>query len=106
MRSGCVLCAINGRRHASCTRITAALEDDSPGLFLVALRNVAEAHGGTGAIADATHLNRQTMYRWERDTPNLRLPQRRQQTRRTISTAGRGGGVPDHPTFPPTGRGW
>ena len=43
--------------------LTAALEEDSPELFLIALRNVAEAHGGLGAIADATQLNRQTMYR-------------------------------------------
>jgi len=43
--------------------LTAAIEDDSPELFLVALRNVAEAQGGIAAIADATHLNRQTMYR-------------------------------------------
>ncbi len=43
--------------------LTAAIEEDSPELFLIALRNVAEAHGGLGAIADATQLNRQTMYR-------------------------------------------
>ena len=43
--------------------LTAAIEDDSPELFLIALRNVAEAQGGIAAIADATHLNRQTMYR-------------------------------------------
>ena len=43
--------------------LTASIEEDSPELFLIALRNVAEAHGGVGAIADATHLNRQTMYR-------------------------------------------
>lgn len=43
--------------------LTAALEDDSPELFLVALRNVAEAHGGIAAIAEASQLNRQSMYR-------------------------------------------
>lgn len=43
--------------------LTAAAEEDSPELFLIALRNVAEAHGGISAIADATSLNRQTMYR-------------------------------------------
>ncbi len=43
--------------------LTAAIEDDSPALFLIALRNVAEAQGGVAALADATHLNRQTMYR-------------------------------------------
>ena len=34
--------------------LTASIEEDSPELFLIALRNVAEAHGGVGAIADAT----------------------------------------------------
>lgn len=43
--------------------LTAAIEEDTPELFLIALRNVAEARGGIGAIADATQLNRQTMYR-------------------------------------------
>lgn len=43
--------------------LTAAAEEGSPKLFLIALRNVAEAHGGISAIADATQLNRQTMYR-------------------------------------------
>lgn len=43
--------------------LTAAIEEDAPELFLIALRNVAEAQGGIAAIADATHLNRQTMYR-------------------------------------------
>ena len=43
--------------------LNASIEEDSPELFLIALRNVAEAHGGVGAIADATQLNRQTMYR-------------------------------------------
>jgi probable addiction module antidote protein len=43
--------------------LTAALEDEIPGMFLVALRNVAEAQGGIAALADATDLNRQTMYR-------------------------------------------
>ena len=43
--------------------LTAAAEEGSPELFLVALRNVAEAHGGISAVAEATHLNRQTMYR-------------------------------------------
>jgi len=43
--------------------LTAAVEEGSPELFLVALRNVAEAQGGIAALAEATHLNRQTMYR-------------------------------------------
>ena len=43
--------------------LTAAIEDGSTELFLIALRNVAEAHGGVSQIAEAAHLNRQTMYR-------------------------------------------
>lgn len=43
--------------------LNAAIEEGSNELFLIALRNVTEAHGGIAAIAEATHLNRQTMYR-------------------------------------------
>ena len=43
--------------------LTAAIEDGSTELFLIALRNVAEANGGVGAIAEATRLNRQSLYR-------------------------------------------
>ena len=43
--------------------LTAAIEDGSTELFLIALRNVAEAHGGVGAIAEATRLNCQSLYR-------------------------------------------
>lgn len=43
--------------------LNAAIAEGSSELFLIALRNVAEAHGGIAALADATRLNRQTMYR-------------------------------------------
>ena len=43
--------------------LTAAIEDGSTEVFLIALRNVAEANGGVGAIAEATRLNRQSLYR-------------------------------------------
>lgn len=43
--------------------LSATLEDGTLADFLFALHNVAEAHGGIGAVADAAHLNRQTMYR-------------------------------------------
>lgn len=42
--------------------LTAALEG-SQEEFLLALRSVADAHGGLGAVAEATQLNRQTLYR-------------------------------------------
>lgn len=31
--------------------------------FLMALRNVADAHGGIGVLSDITTLNRQNLYR-------------------------------------------
>ncbi len=43
--------------------LSATIEDGNLADFLFALRNVAEAQGGIAEIADATHLNRQTMYR-------------------------------------------
>jgi DNA-binding phage protein len=42
--------------------LTAALEG-SQAEFLLALRSVADAHGGLGAVAAAHQLNRQTLYR-------------------------------------------
>ncbi len=42
--------------------LTAALEG-SQEEFLLALRSVADAHGGLVAVAEATQLNRQTLYR-------------------------------------------
>jgi probable addiction module antidote protein len=43
--------------------LTAALEDEDPGIFLVALRDVARAHGGMSQIAKEAHVNRETLYR-------------------------------------------
>ena len=43
--------------------LSAAIEDRSANEFLLALRNVAEAHGGVGTLANITDLNRQSMYR-------------------------------------------
>ena len=43
--------------------LTAAVEDGEIEPFLIALRNVAEAHGGVGAIAETALLNRQGTYR-------------------------------------------
>ncbi|MDA0747598.1 MAG: putative addiction module antidote protein [bacterium] len=42
--------------------LNAALEEDSNELFLLALRNVAEAHG-MKKLAGDTQLNRESMYR-------------------------------------------
>jgi len=43
--------------------LTAAAEDGSAELLLIALRNVAEAHGGLGVLAGIANLNRQSMYK-------------------------------------------
>ena len=43
--------------------LSAALEDGSVEQLLIALRAVAEAHGGVAALADKTKLNRQAMYK-------------------------------------------
>ncbi len=53
--------------------LSAALDEGSIAQFLLALRNVADAHGGVGVLSDITQLNRQTMYRMlsERGNPTL-----------------------------------
>ena len=43
--------------------LTVALTEGSAEDFLLALRSVADAHGGLGAVAEAADLNRQTLYR-------------------------------------------
>jgi probable addiction module antidote protein len=54
--------------------LNAALEEDDPELFLVALRNVAEAQGGVGQLAEKAKLNRESLYKMlsERGNPELR----------------------------------
>jgi probable addiction module antidote protein len=53
--------------------LNAALEDDDPGVFLVALKDIAEANGGMTHIARESHLNRETLYRTlsKRGNPTL-----------------------------------
>jgi probable addiction module antidote protein len=43
--------------------LNAALMDEDPQIFLIALRNVLEAHGGIGSIAKKAELNRESMYK-------------------------------------------
>ena len=54
--------------------LNAALEEDGPELFLLALRNVAEAQGGVAQLADKSKLNRESLYKMlsERGNPELR----------------------------------
>jgi len=43
--------------------LNAALRDDDPHVFLLALRDIAEAKGGMGWLADQADLNRENLYR-------------------------------------------
>ena len=43
--------------------LNAALDDGDPRVFLLAVRNVAEARGGLGKIARVCKLNRESLYR-------------------------------------------
>ena len=52
--------------------LTAALEDGSPDVFLVALRDVAEAHG-MKRLAEGAQLNRESMYRMLSEQGNPQL---------------------------------
>jgi len=55
--------------------LNAALAEDDPEIFLLALRDVARARkGGLAAMAEAAHLNREHLYRMlsENGNPELR----------------------------------
>ena len=43
--------------------LNAAIEEGDREVFLLALRNVAEANGGMGAVAAKANLSRESMYR-------------------------------------------
>jgi probable addiction module antidote protein len=43
--------------------LNTALEDKDPRVFLLALRDVSEAHGGLGAVARNARVNRENLYR-------------------------------------------
>jgi probable addiction module antidote protein len=43
--------------------LNAALEDGEPAVLLEALRNVAQARGGIGALAKAASVSRESLYR-------------------------------------------
>ncbi len=43
--------------------LNAAMEEGDRELFLLAMRNVAEAHGGMAAVSSKAKLNRESMYR-------------------------------------------
>ena len=43
--------------------LNVAIEDGDKKVFLLAMRNVAQAHGGMSAIAKKAHINRESLYR-------------------------------------------
>jgi probable addiction module antidote protein len=43
--------------------LDACLEDEDPHVFLLALKDVAEARGGIGQLSKKSSLNRQSLYR-------------------------------------------
>src|SRR3954453_11148167 len=43
--------------------LNACLEDGDPHVFLLALRDVADARGGIRALSEETQLNRESLYR-------------------------------------------
>ena len=43
--------------------LNAAIEEGDREVFLLALRNVAEAHGGMGVVAAKANLSRESLYR-------------------------------------------
>ena len=54
--------------------LNAAIEDGDRAVFLLAVRNVAEAHGGMGALAEKAGLNRESLYRMlsKRGNPEIK----------------------------------
>ena len=54
--------------------LNAAIEEGDRELFLLALRNIAEAQGGISAVAEKSHLNRENLYRMlsKRGNPEIK----------------------------------
>lgn len=53
--------------------LNAALEDEDYRVFLMAIRDVANAHGGLARIAQDTGLNRENLYRMLSENGNPRI---------------------------------
>lgn len=53
--------------------LDACLEDEDPHVFLLALKDVAEARGGMGQLSKKSSLNRQSLYRSLSRTGNPKL---------------------------------
>lgn len=53
--------------------LNAAMQDDDPQVFLLAIRDVVEAQGGMSWLADRSKLNRESLYRTLSARGNPRL---------------------------------
>jgi probable addiction module antidote protein len=53
--------------------LTAALEDADASVFLLALKDVANVHGGMAKLAETTSLNRESLYRMLSEDGNPRI---------------------------------
>ena len=53
--------------------LNVALEEQDPATFLLALRNVADIHGGVSKVASDARLNRESMYRMLSEKGNPRI---------------------------------
>ncbi|MEZ5315624.1 MAG: putative addiction module antidote protein [Chlamydiales bacterium] len=50
-------------RDEAAAYLNAALQDEDPHVFLLALRDIAEAQGGMSWLAEQADLNRESLYR-------------------------------------------
>ncbi len=53
--------------------LNGCLEDDDDGVFLLALRDVVQVHGGLRQLANKTHLNREHLFRMLSKSGNPQL---------------------------------
>ena len=58
---------------AAAAYLNTALEDEDPKVFLIALKDIADAHGGVAKLAKKTDLNRESLYRTPPQSGNPRL---------------------------------
>lgn len=58
---------------AAAAYLNAALDDEDPHVFLLALRDITEAQGGMSHLAKETDLNRESLYRTLSTRGNPRL---------------------------------
>ncbi|MHB8473899.1 MAG: addiction module antidote protein [Gammaproteobacteria bacterium] len=63
---------LKSRKNAA-AYLEAAIQEGDTAALMQALRNIADAHGGIGAIAQETGLRRETLYRTLSKTGNPQL---------------------------------